>query len=175
MDTPTQMSGPTTTVDSKAEGRLIVGAGKQTCAHGKVGKCLKCSIKSYKADGKGGPGNMLPTGSTSVTDVIAPPSPLTTALNAMSPARGITPTSSSFSPQQSMQMASSGMQPIGSGAVSAPLSKTAIPNFQRLSNKPHHSARLKTSIPKLPRMKALKINSLRATVRAATKKPKAVF
>lgn len=161
-----------TTADSKASGRLIVGAGKQTCSHGKAGKCLKCAMSK---DGQGGPGSMLPTGSTSVTDVIAPPNPLTTALNAMSPSRGITPTSSSFSPQQSMQMAASGMQPIGAGTVSPPLKGQAIPNFQKLSNKPHHRMTLKSSISKLPRMKALKINSLRATVRAATKKPRKVF
>jgi hypothetical protein len=41
-----QYSGPTTTANSKSEGRLVVGAG---CQHKKK-KCLKCAVK----DGKGG-------------------------------------------------------------------------------------------------------------------------
>lgn len=43
-----QYSAPTTTADSKSDGRLKVGAG---CSHGKK-KCLKCAISKH--DGKGG-------------------------------------------------------------------------------------------------------------------------
>lgn len=55
-----QYSGPTTTADSNADGRMKVAAG---CSHGRK-KCLKCAISKHK-DGKGGPGvkTTFPTGS----------------------------------------------------------------------------------------------------------------
>lgn len=52
-----QMSGPTTTADSQASGRLKVGAGSSYSSKKK--NYVRAIVKKYKKDGKGGPGDPL--------------------------------------------------------------------------------------------------------------------
>lgn len=183
MDNP-QMSGPITTADSKAEGRLIVGAGNQKCSHGKTGKCLKCSIKDYKKDGKGGPGNMLPSGMNSVTDTSAI-APSTPPVPSATPGMGIQPTAGSYSPQQMMQMAASGVAPVGQsssqsvapGSVGLPRTTASgasiPPRFATMGNRPHRKGGGARG-NMLKGMKVAKMKSLKAAVKASSK-PRKIF
>ena len=167
-----QDSGPITTETSASEGRLKVSVGGKSAKK----KKLKSIIKKYK-DGKGGPGNMLPTGATSITDIIPSAAQPNPSLAAMTPGIGVPVTPNTYSPQQKMQMAMSGMQPIGSGA--SPVSKTSSfgntppPPFNRLSNKPHRSM-VNIKAPKLKKLKMVKMKSLKSMVKASSKRGKAL-
>jgi hypothetical protein len=157
-----------TTATSSSEGRLIV----DVSGNKKKKSALKALIKKKK-DGKGGPGDILPSG-TGITDVVPSSIQQNPSLPALTPGRGITITPNTYSPQQQSQMASLGMSPMSSMQHSSGGKTAAPPAFARLSSKPH-STRINIRPPRMKKMKAMKIQSLRSAVRSANKKPKLVL